>query len=96
MSVSCFSEALSEAKMLFNSYTHQVNEISTTLTDNAQEMEVLVVKDQNSKKAEELQATKVRELQAKITDAEFEFRRLENENQQSDEKLKHMVRTISL
>ena len=54
-----FSEALSEAKMTFNSYVHQVNDIGNQLTDNSQELKVLEVKDTNAKSAEEMQATKV-------------------------------------
>ena len=54
-----FSEELSTAKMTFNSYVHQVNDIGNQLTDNAQELEVLSVKDKNAKTAEEMQATKV-------------------------------------
>ena len=53
------SEALSEAKMTFNSYVHQVNDIGNQLTDNSQELKVLEVKDTNAKSAEEMQATKV-------------------------------------
>ncbi|XP_076463347.1 coiled-coil domain-containing protein 178-like [Babylonia areolata] len=84
------SEELSTAKMTFNSYVHQVNDIGNQLVDNSQELEVLSVKDANAKAAEEMQATKVRTLQAKITDAEFECRRLENENIQAEEQLKIM------
>lgn len=84
------SEELSTAKMTFNSYVHQVNDIGHQLVDNAQELEVLAVKDNNAKAAEDMQATKVRTLQAKITDAEFEYRRLENENIQAEEELKVM------
>ena len=54
-----FSEELSEAKMTFNSYVHQVNDIGIQLTDNSQELEVLEVKDTNAKSAEDMQATKV-------------------------------------
>ncbi|KAL8600724.1 hypothetical protein ACOMHN_057313 [Nucella lapillus] len=84
------SEELSTAKMTFNSYLHQVNDIGNLLVDNAQELEVLSVKDANAKAAEEMQATKVRTLQAQIADAEFEHRRLEAENIQAEEQLKVM------
>ena len=46
--------------MTFNSYVHQVNDIGNQLSDNAQELEVLEVKDANTRAAEEMQATKVR------------------------------------
>ncbi|KAK7100124.1 coiled-coil domain-containing protein 178-like [Littorina saxatilis] len=84
------SEELSEAKMTFNSYVHQVDDIGNQLVDNSQELKVLEVKVANVKAAEEMQATKVHALQVKITDAEFEYRRLENENSQAEEELKIM------
>jgi len=82
------SEELTEAKMTFNSFVHQVNDIHNQLTDNDQELKILRVKNENARMSEEMQATKVRDLQSKITDAEFEHRRLESENEQLEEELK--------
>ncbi|XP_005098448.1 coiled-coil domain-containing protein 178 [Aplysia californica] len=82
------SEELTEAKMTYNAFVHQVNDIHSQLTDNDQELKVLRVKNENARTAEEMQATKVRDLQAKITEAEFEHRRLENENEQLEQELK--------
>ncbi|CAL1526941.1 unnamed protein product [Lymnaea stagnalis] len=81
------SEELNEAKMTFNAYIHQVNDVSQQLIDNEQEMKVLQVKNENAKVAEEMQATKVRNLQSKLTQAGFEYRRLENENDQLEQEL---------
>ena len=53
------SEELSAAKMTFNAYSHQINEMEQQLKDNEQELKVLVVKNENAKVAEEMQAAKV-------------------------------------
>lgn len=74
------SEELSEAKMTHNAYTHQINDTKQQLKDNEQELTVLEVRYENAKVAEEMQARKVSELQSKISEAEFERERLENEN----------------
>ncbi|GFO13380.1 coiled-coil domain-containing protein 178-like isoform x2 [Plakobranchus ocellatus] len=81
------SDELTEAKMTFNAFVHQVNDIYNQLTDNEQELKVLRVKNENARAAEEMQAIKVRDLQSKIMEAEFEHRRLENENEQMDMEL---------
>ncbi|XP_059162874.1 coiled-coil domain-containing protein 178-like [Physella acuta] len=81
------SEDLAEAKMTFNAYVHQVNDINQQLIENDQELKILKVKNENAKIAEEMQATKVSNLQSKITQAEFENRRLENENEQLEQEL---------
>ncbi|XP_025109475.1 coiled-coil domain-containing protein 178-like [Pomacea canaliculata] len=75
------------SKMTFSEYTKQVSDISNQLEKNAQELQVLEVKDDSAKAAEEMQATKVRSLQGKIADAEFEFQQLENDNIQAAEEL---------
>ncbi|KAI8786931.1 coiled-coil domain-containing protein 178 [Biomphalaria glabrata] len=82
------SQELSEAKLNFNAYVHQINDINSRLIDNEQEMKVLQVKNENAKIAEGMQATKVQNLQSKITQAVFEHRRLENENDQLEQDLK--------
>ena len=53
------SEELSEAKMTFNAYSHQINDMQQQLKDNEQELKVLAVKNENAKVAEEMQAAKV-------------------------------------
>lgn len=45
--------------MTFSEYTKQVSDISNQLEKNAQELQVLEVKDDCAKAAEEMQATKV-------------------------------------
>lgn len=54
-----FSEELSEAKMTYNAYIHQINDITQQLKDNDQELKVLEVKNENARVAEEMQAAKV-------------------------------------
>ncbi|KAK3089571.1 hypothetical protein FSP39_004696 [Pinctada imbricata] len=85
--LSAISEELSQAKMTYNAYIHQLNDIKQQLKDNEQELQVLEVKNENAKVAEEMQAKKVRDLQGKITEAEFEHNRLENENIQLQQEL---------
>ncbi|KAH9515273.1 hypothetical protein Btru_014037 [Bulinus truncatus] len=82
------SQELTEAKLNFNAYVHQINDINSRLIDNEQEMKVLQVKNENAKIAEEMQATKVQNLHSKITQAVFEHRRLENENDQLNQELR--------
>ena len=55
------SDELTEAKMTFNAFVHQVNDIYHQLTDNEQELKVLRVKNENARAAEEMQAVKVSE-----------------------------------
>lgn len=55
----CSSEELSEAKMTYNAYIHQINDITQQLKDNEQELKVLEVKNENARVAEEMQAAKV-------------------------------------
>jgi hypothetical protein len=54
------SEELSEAKMVYNSYMHMVDDINQQLVDNAAELEVLQVKEANAKETESILATGVR------------------------------------
>lgn len=54
-----YSEELSEAKMTFNAYNHQINDITQQLKDNEQELKVLEVKTENAKVAVEMQEAKV-------------------------------------
>ncbi|KAK7483485.1 hypothetical protein BaRGS_00025284 [Batillaria attramentaria] len=86
--LSSISEELSTAKMTYNSYVHQVNDVQQQLADNETELKLLEVKLANAKAAEEMQATKVRNLQNKIAEAEFEYERLENENNDAEEELR--------
>ena len=53
------SEDLSEAKMTYNAYVHQIDDIQQQLKDNEQELKVLEVKNENAKVAEEMMAAKV-------------------------------------
>ncbi|XP_062617732.1 coiled-coil domain-containing protein 178-like [Saccostrea cucullata] len=85
--LSAISEEYSQAKMTFNAYIHQVNDMQQQLKDNDEELKVLDVKNENAKVAEEMQAAKVREIQTKIAEAEFEHNRLENENIQLQQEL---------
>lgn len=78
--LTCISEELSEAKMTHNAYLHQINDTKQQLKDNDQELTVLEVRFENAKVAEEMQAIKVNNLQSKISEAEFEHERLENDN----------------
>lgn len=54
-----FSEEYSQAKMTYNAYIHQVNDMKQQLKDNDEELKVLDVKNENAKVAEEMQAAKV-------------------------------------
>lgn len=54
-----FSEEYSQAKMTYNAYIHQVNDMQQQLKDNDEELKVLDVKNENAKVAEEMQAAKV-------------------------------------
>jgi NADH/NAD ratio-sensing transcriptional regulator Rex len=45
--------------MTFNAYIHQVNDMQQQLKDNDEELQVLDVKNENAKVAEEMQAAKV-------------------------------------
>ena len=56
------SEEYSQAKMTFNAYIHQVNDMKQQLKDNDEELKVLDVKNENAKLAEEMQAAKVSNL----------------------------------
>ena len=53
------SEELSETKMTFNAYLHQINDMTQQLKDNEQELKVLEVKVENAKVAEEMMVSKV-------------------------------------
>lgn len=57
--ISVSSEEYSQAKMTFNAYIHQVNDMQQQLRDNDEELKVLDVKNENAKVAEEMQAAKV-------------------------------------
>ncbi|XP_064605202.1 coiled-coil domain-containing protein 178-like [Liolophura sinensis] len=85
--LSAISNELADAERAFNTYTHQANDITQHLKQNQQEKSVLEVRNENAKYAEEMQAAKVRELDTLITEAEFEHRRLTNENQQLQQDL---------
>lgn len=74
------NDELSHVKMTFNGYIHQINDVTQQLIDNEQELKVLEVKNENAKAAEEIQAAKVKDLEVKIVEAEFEHNRLEAEN----------------
>lgn len=85
--LTAISEEYSQAKMTYNAYIHQVNDMQQQLKDNDEELKVLDVKNENAKVAEEMQAAKVRDIQTKIAEAEFEHNRLENENIQLQQEL---------
>lgn len=85
--LTAISEEYSQAKMTYNAYIHQVNDMKQQLKDNDEELKVLDVKNENAKVAEEMQAAKVRDIQTKIAEAEFEHNRLENENIQLQQEL---------
>lgn len=74
------SEELAEAKMTFNNYISDLNKYHHELKDNQQELRILEVRCENTKAAEEMQATKVEELKSKIVEQEYEHRRLEDDN----------------
>lgn len=74
------SEELSEAKMTFNNYISDLNKYHHELKDNQQELRILEVRCENTKAAEDMQATKVEELKTKIVEQEYEHRRLEDDN----------------
>lgn len=74
------SEELAEAKMTFSSYISDLNQYHQELKDNQQELRILEVRCENTKAAEEMQATKVEELKSKIVEQEYEHRRLEDDN----------------
>ena len=65
-----FSEELSQAKMTYNAYIHQLNDIKQQLKDNDQELQVMEVKNENAKVAEEMQAKKVMQINNWMTDNE--------------------------
>ncbi|KAL3868233.1 hypothetical protein ACJMK2_041064 [Sinanodonta woodiana] len=78
--LNAISDELAEAKRTYNTYIYQINDIQQQLKDNEQELVVLDVKVENAKAAEEIQATKVREMQSKKSELEFEKQNLEIEN----------------
>ena len=52
--------------MTYNAYIHQLNDIKQQLKDNDQELQVMEVKNENAKVAEEMQAKKVQQIANKL------------------------------
>ncbi|KAK3584816.1 hypothetical protein CHS0354_006233 [Potamilus streckersoni] len=86
--LNAISDELAEAKRTYNAYIYQINDIQQQLKDNEQELLVLDVKVENARAAEEIQATKVREMQSKKSELEFEKQNLEIENANLSDSLK--------
>ncbi|XP_077991434.1 uncharacterized protein LOC144445672 [Glandiceps talaboti] len=74
------SNELDEARKTFASYTQQSDMSRRKLLDNAQEQVVLETKNENAKAAEKLQGKKMKQVKEKIVEAEFEHRKLADEN----------------
>ncbi|BFZ16961.1 hypothetical protein BsWGS_19999 [Bradybaena similaris] len=83
--VKTIRDHLNEAVMTHKAYVHQINDIYKKMAENDREMEVITVKNENAKTSEAMQATKVRNLQVKATEAEFDFRCLDNEIQKQEQ-----------
>ncbi|XP_038056711.1 coiled-coil domain-containing protein 178-like [Patiria miniata] len=71
---------LDETKALHTSYSHQCNDLRKKLRENAEEKIVLLSTCENAKAAEKIQASKVKEIQEKIIEAEFEHRKKADHN----------------
>ncbi|XP_022102593.1 coiled-coil domain-containing protein 178-like [Acanthaster planci] len=74
------STELDEAKALHTSYSHQCNDLRQKLRENVEERLVLLSKCESAKSAEKIQASKVKDIQEKIIEAEFEHRKKADHN----------------
>ncbi|XP_006822410.1 uncharacterized protein LOC102808581 [Saccoglossus kowalevskii] len=74
------STELDEARKTFTSYTQQCDDSRRKLQDNVQEQIVLETKNENARAAEKMQGKKVKQVKEKIVEAEFEHRKLKDEN----------------
>lgn len=81
------SDDYAQSRLTYDAYIQQINTIKSKLIMNEEEIKVLHIKNENTKVAEQMQAKKVRELQTYITEADFDYQRLENENIQLQSEL---------
>ncbi|KAJ8034089.1 hypothetical protein HOLleu_24515 [Holothuria leucospilota] len=86
---------LDEAKSLHTSYTHKCNDLRRKLLSNAQEKVVLENRNENARAAEKMEGVKVKQTQDMIVDAEFEHRRLADQNYQFNVKIDTMRKDIT-
>ncbi|XP_033123693.1 coiled-coil domain-containing protein 178-like isoform X2 [Anneissia japonica] len=71
---------LDEAKALHLTYSHHCNDLRVKIDANKQEKIVLETKNQNAKASEKMTTKKVKKIQEKIVDAEYEHRKLSDDN----------------
>nr|XP_054772719.1 coiled-coil domain-containing protein 178-like [Lytechinus pictus] len=67
---------LEAAKVLFQSYTSQCSDLRDKIKTSEHEKVLLHTREENSRKAEKLQAVKIKQVQDRIIEAEFEHRKL--------------------
>ncbi|PIK35947.1 putative coiled-coil domain-containing protein [Apostichopus japonicus] len=81
---------LDEAKALHTSYSHKCNDLRRKLLNNSQEKVVLENRNENARTAEKMEGQNVKQTQDMIVDAEFEHRRLADQNYQYNLKIDKM------
>ncbi|XP_071485691.1 coiled-coil domain-containing protein 178-like [Diadema antillarum] len=77
---------LEAAKVLHSTYTSQCSDLRTKIKNAEHEKIVLETREENSRKAEKIQTTKIKQVRDQIVEAEFDHRKQADNNYQLNNK----------